>query len=169
MRTQRDASSRVGFAKSRSAWLIRYDGLSRWCAVSTDPDTETGAHVAYPKTDLHTAPNASRLLLVTLWSYDSYRSQQVVEPFLWTETADEILTPLAQNLALAQLDHYCEAWLNAVKGLTEAALTEPVGQAEGPWAQYPMGTLVLHINREVIHHGAEIALLRDLYLHRDHC
>ena len=27
----------------------------------------------------------------------------------------------------------------------------------------PLSTLVLHINREVIHHGAEIALLRDLY------
>jgi hypothetical protein len=25
--------------------------------------------------------------------------------------------------------------------------------------------LVLHINRELIHHGAEIALLRDLYVH----
>lgn len=29
-----------------------------------------------------------------------------------------------------------------------------------------MGALVLHINREVLHHGAEIALLRDLYAHR---
>jgi hypothetical protein len=28
--------------------------------------------------------------------------------------------------------------------------------------------LVLHINREVIHHGAEIALLRDLYIHSAH-
>jgi hypothetical protein len=28
-----------------------------------------------------------------------------------------------------------------------------------------MATLVLHINREVLHHGAEIALLRDLYQH----
>ncbi len=27
-----------------------------------------------------------------------------------------------------------------------------------------MAALVLHINRELIHHGAEIALLRDLYL-----
>ena len=26
-----------------------------------------------------------------------------------------------------------------------------------------MAGLVLHINREAIHHGAEIALLRDLY------
>lgn len=30
-----------------------------------------------------------------------------------------------------------------------------------------MADLLLHIHREVIHHGAEIALLRDLYLRRD--
>lgn len=29
-----------------------------------------------------------------------------------------------------------------------------------------MAALVLHIHREVIHHGAEICLLRDLYAHR---
>jgi hypothetical protein len=26
-----------------------------------------------------------------------------------------------------------------------------------------MTTLILHISREVMHHGAEVALLRDLY------
>ena len=29
-----------------------------------------------------------------------------------------------------------------------------------------MSVLVLHINRELIHHAAEIALLRDLYAHQ---
>jgi hypothetical protein len=29
-----------------------------------------------------------------------------------------------------------------------------------------MAALVLHIHREAIHHGAEIALLRDLYAHQ---
>jgi hypothetical protein len=29
-----------------------------------------------------------------------------------------------------------------------------------------MAALVLHISREVIHHGAEIALLRDLHARR---
>jgi hypothetical protein len=29
-----------------------------------------------------------------------------------------------------------------------------------------MAALVLHINRETLHHGAEIALLRDLYANR---
>ena len=30
-----------------------------------------------------------------------------------------------------------------------------------------MAELVLHINREMLHHGAEVALLRDLYLWQD--
>jgi hypothetical protein len=30
-----------------------------------------------------------------------------------------------------------------------------------------MARLVMHIHREVIHHGAEICLLRDLYLRKD--
>ena len=42
-------------------------------------------------------------------------------------------------------------------------LSRPAGPAEGPYAAAPLASLVLHINREVIHHGAEITLLRDLY------
>ena len=51
-------------------------------------------------------------------------------------------------------------------GLDEAKLAEPVGPAEGPYAAYPYAALVLHINREAIHHLAEVALLRDLYRSR---
>ncbi|MDY6999968.1 MAG: DinB family protein, partial [Actinomycetota bacterium] len=52
-----------------------------------------------------------------------------------------------------------------VAGLHDERLFLPLGPAEGPWSEKSMVDLVLHINREVIHHGAEIALLRDLYLH----
>jgi hypothetical protein len=62
---------------------------------------------------------------------------------------------------LQQLDDAYAAWTD---GARKADLSRPVGPAEGPYADEPMATLVLHINREVIHHGAEIALLRDLYL-----
>ena len=67
--------------------------------------------------------------------------------------------------ALAQLDETYAAWLAGVRGLDEAALTRAVGAAEGPFAEHPMAELVLHINREAIHHLAEIALLRDLWPH----
>lgn len=56
-------------------------------------------------------------------------------------------------------------WITGVRGLDAAALANPRGPAEGPYAEYPMSTLVLHINREVIHHGAEIACIRDFYVH----
>jgi len=66
--------------------------------------------------------------------------------------------------ALAQLDSAYAGWITGVRGLGAAGLARPCGPAEGPWASAPMAELVLHINREMLHHGAEIALLRDLYL-----
>jgi hypothetical protein len=65
--------------------------------------------------------------------------------------------------ALRQLDATYAAWVTGVRGLGADGLARPCGPAEGPFAEYSMAGLVLHIHREVIHHGAEIALLRDLY------
>lgn len=65
--------------------------------------------------------------------------------------------------ALARLDALYAAWTARVGGLDPEGLARPCGEAEGEFAELPMAALVLHINREVIHHGAEIALLRDLH------
>jgi hypothetical protein len=72
------------------------------------------------------------------------------------------------STALVQLDDAYARWINGVRGLSETELAKPCGPAEGPYADVPMCDLVLHINREVIHHGAEIACIRDLYRHRTH-
>jgi DinB superfamily len=64
--------------------------------------------------------------------------------------------------ALRQLDAAHAAWVKGVRGLGIDGLTRPTGPAE-PYPDVPMAGLVLHIHREVIHHGAEISLLRDLY------
>lgn len=69
--------------------------------------------------------------------------------------------------ALGQLDDAHAAWVKGVRGLGADGLAQPCGPAEGPFAEYSMASLVLHIHREVIHHGAEISLLRDLYLRKD--
>jgi hypothetical protein len=68
--------------------------------------------------------------------------------------------------ALAQLDQGYAAWTAGVRGLGADGLRRPCGPAEGEWSEYSMAALVLHINREMLHHGAEIALLRDLYRHQ---
>jgi hypothetical protein len=67
--------------------------------------------------------------------------------------------------ALAQLDDGYARWIGGVRALEGPALAAPCGPHEGPYADHPMSELVLHINREVIHHGVEIACLRDLYVH----
>lgn len=67
------------------------------------------------------------------------------------------------DAALAQLDAAYRHWNEAVAALSAEALATPVGKVEGEYADSPMADLVLHINREVIHHLAEVALLRDLY------
>ncbi|WP_414635858.1 DinB family protein [Amycolatopsis sp.] len=68
--------------------------------------------------------------------------------------------------ALAQLDAAYERWIDGVRGLGEDGLSRPCGPAEGPYAKFPLSALILHINRETIHHGGEILLLRDLYRRR---
>jgi hypothetical protein len=65
--------------------------------------------------------------------------------------------------AVTMLDDGYARWVAGVRSLGEARLAEPVGEAEGPYADRPYATLVLHIHREVIHHLAEVALLRDVF------
>ncbi|MCU0271299.1 MAG: DinB family protein [Acidimicrobiales bacterium] len=74
--------------------------------------------------------------------------------------------PATAVAALADLDAGYGRWVDGVRSLGEDGLGRPVGEAEGPYAAYPYSGLVLHIHREVIHHGAEILLLRDLYRSR---
>ncbi|MEX2395049.1 MAG: DinB family protein [Actinomycetota bacterium] len=64
---------------------------------------------------------------------------------------------------IAQADAYFKEWIAHLETMDEQALWKPIGTVEGPWAENPFVTLILHISREVIHHAAEIALLRDLY------
>ena len=67
--------------------------------------------------------------------------------------------------ALRQLDHEHDAWVRGVRSLGTAGLVGPQGPTQPPeFADAPMAKLILYTNLEVIHHGAEICLLRDLYL-----
>jgi hypothetical protein len=78
-----------------------------------------------------------------------------VTTFSYAGTAEE---------ALRQLDDAYDMWVEGVRGLGDAGLARPQGPTQPPeFADAPMAKLVLYTNLEVIHHGAEICLLRDLY------
>ncbi|MBA2387116.1 MAG: DinB family protein [Acidimicrobiia bacterium] len=74
--------------------------------------------------------------------------------------------PLTAAGGLALLDRWYEAWITGVRSLDDDGLTRPCGPHEGPFAEHAFAALVLHINREALHHAAEISLLRDLYTRR---
>jgi hypothetical protein len=65
--------------------------------------------------------------------------------------------------ALAFLEQAYSLWHDGVAGLSDDDLRQPLGPKGAEFAEFSMSQLVLHINREVMAHGAEICLLRDLY------
>lgn len=75
----------------------------------------------------------------------------------WVGTADEAQTMLTAAWAVFRA---------GVSSWGDDGLLDLLGPAWGPYASHTNLALALHAQREVIHHGAEIALLRDLYAAR---
>ncbi len=58
------------------------------------------------------------------------------------------------------------AWVcfsNCYRALDDEAMARPLGPSFGPWAESNWADMLLHVADELVHHGAEVALLRDLY------
>lgn len=65
--------------------------------------------------------------------------------------------------ALAALDTAYACWREILDGITESSLAAPIGALAGHYGTSSRRSFVLHVLDELIHHGAEVALLRDLY------
>ena len=64
------------------------------------------------------------------------------------------------------LDGHYRSWRAGLAGLSPGEWASPLGPSWGPYAQSNTVDLALHVLDEVIHHGAEVGLLRDLYSQR---
>jgi hypothetical protein len=80
------------------------------------------------------------------------------DPRWWPEPI-----PATADDALAFLEQAYGLWRDGVTSLDDDALLQPLGPKGEHHADQSMAALLMHINREVIAHGAEICLLRDLY------
>ncbi|HEX3786315.1 MAG TPA: DinB family protein [Pseudonocardiaceae bacterium] len=65
--------------------------------------------------------------------------------------------------ALAALDAAYGVWQGFLAASTEDSLAEPIGRVAGPYGSATRRSFVLHMLDELIHHGAEAALLRALW------
>jgi hypothetical protein len=78
----------------------------------------------------------------------------------WTD-----VTPPAGTAdgALRHLDEVYGAWTGGLQSVGVAGLAAPAGPPGSVFEGWTTAGIVLHTQREVIHHGAETALLRDLF------
>jgi uncharacterized damage-inducible protein DinB len=75
-------------------------------------------------------------------------------------------TPITAVDGLEKLDAAIALWLDVLAAVPLESLGEPIGAVAGPYGNDSRRSFVLHVLDELIHHGAEVALLRDLWAAR---
>ena len=85
------------------------------------------------------------------------------QPAQEAQPRDDDGDPGTAAAALAALERAYAVWRGVRDGTTDESLAEPIGAVAGPYGQDTRRAFVLHVLDELIHHGAEAALLRDLY------
>jgi hypothetical protein len=83
-----------------------------------------------------------------------------------TLTAEQIDFPASAAAVPGFLDEQYQRWRAGLTGLSADQWTAPLGPAWGPYAEDNTVDLALHVLDEVVHHGAEVGVLRDLYANR---
>jgi hypothetical protein len=77
---------------------------------------------------------------------------------------DDLDLPGVRSEAVAELTRWLNAWRRDIAALPPGeVMTVGLSTASDIDAAAPFGHLVLHMNRELIHHGSEIVVLQDLY------
>jgi DinB superfamily len=83
-----------------------------------------------------------------------------------TLTVAQIDFPAGAAAVPGFLDEHYRAWRAGLAGLSPQEWAAPLGPAWGGFAESNTVDLALHVLDEMIHHGAEVGLLRDLYADR---
>lgn len=81
---------------------------------------------------------------------------------------DDMWQAPTANDAIGYLDEAFAAWKRLVASVPPDDWWLPMGPVAGPYGTSDRVAFVVHVMDELIHHGAEVALLRDLYRSRNH-
>ena len=137
------------WSPTADCWTIHPTGDDSWTADRSDEDPDPAPFTTLAWRCWHIAVDALDSYSARLFG----RTGTGLEGAAWVGDA-----ATAQQLLAA-------AWSTFRGGVANWGddLFEQLGPDWGPFGQHPRLALVVHAQREVIHHGAEIALLRDLY------
>jgi hypothetical protein len=130
-------------------WSVRPDADGRWWQEHTYPDPVPPPFTTIAWRLAHIADFLNTRASNQFGDGSFHRDQ-----LPWTGAADDAIRIVSEAHA---------RWTDGVRALGEDGLSRPCGLSEHRFADSPVLTLVLHINREFLHHAGEVALLRDLY------
>jgi hypothetical protein len=71
--------------------------------------------------------------------------------------------PGSASAAVEVLEHAYDVWRRRLSAVDPVVLDQPMGPIAGAYADNTVNSFVLHILDELIHHGAEVGVVRDLY------
>jgi hypothetical protein len=138
-------------------WSVRPDADGRWQADLAWPEPDPPPVTTIAWRLLHIGLGCLAMRTQAFFADDD-RDMFTVGRELF---AGDLPSTAAAGLAL--LERSYRDWHEAIAGLDAAGFEAPLGPKGGPYAESSMGSLVIHNNREIMHHGGEIGVLRDLY------
>jgi hypothetical protein len=143
------------WAPAPGAWSVRPDAEGVW-----RPDFSV----------LPPDPAPMTTIAWRLWHITDILAQERNATWLGLEpvVADDLTAEPTAAEALIRLERAYGIWEQYLTAVDAAEWWQPIGPVGGRWAAWTRVAFALHELDELIHHGAEVALLRDLYRAQHH-
>jgi hypothetical protein len=143
------------------AWNVRLGDEGRWAMDSVRPEPDPAPVTTIAWRMMHVAATGLYNRAGAFFGDDPFDGADMNDP-------RRIPKDLPGNAsgAITFLEGAYSAWHNGIVSLTTEQMQQKLGPKGGRFAHDTMAALVIHINREVMHHGGEMCLLRDLYARR---
>jgi hypothetical protein len=140
-------------------WSVRRGRDGKWFIESSWPDPEP---TPTPVTTIawrlcHIAVMNLGTRASAFFGDESLRGISMFDP------RHEPPVPGTAREAIDLLNDVYERWRDGLESLGDDGFLQPLGPIGDTFADDPMASLALHVNRETMHHGGEIGVLRDLY------
>ncbi len=146
-------------------WTVRPSGDGRWIpdvgpnsSAYTDVEPPPFTTIAWRMWHVGASPNAP-------WPpADVPNGPAFVEAYMNPSRSSEAVGDAASASALLRTNW--TAFADRILRFSDEELQAPLGPVAGPYEDAPLVGLLLHAVDEMIHHGAEIGVVRDLYAHQ---
>jgi hypothetical protein len=143
-------------------WSVRRDSAGNWVMDGATPTPEPAPMTTIAWRMMHIAATGFANRAGAFFGEAPYPALDMNDPKRYPTSM-----PSTASVGVAYIERSYTRWLDGIRSLDEHDMAKSLGTKGGPFADDTMAALIVHINREVMHHGGEIGVLRDLYARRD--